>query len=71
LHNGGCVIKLWCDVDTRVSRGASPDPELINHESETSLDGFSTYLTEIDTSLMLPHELYAEVHEVLSNAEVI
>ena len=71
LHNGGCVIKLWCDVDTRINRGASPDPELLNHESETSLDGFNSYLKEIDTSLMLPHELYAEVHEVLTNAEVI
>lgn len=71
IEEGGVLIRLDCDEETRIERGAKNDPTSLNHPSEVGLDGFSSYLATIDTSSLLPHEAYAQIHQVLTNVGII
>ena len=65
IESGGYLIRLDCDEQTKIERGANPDPANLKHSSEVALDGFSSYLTTIDTSSLLPHETFAQIYSIL------
>ena len=71
IENGGVIIRLDCDEDCRINRGANDDEDSLRHPSEVALDGFSSYLATVDTSAMPSHEVYAHIHQVLNNVGFI
>ena len=70
IEEGGFLIRLDCDEQTRIERGAKNDETELNHPSEVGLDGFSSYLTTVDTSSTTPAECYSVVYEVLRSVGV-